>query len=203
MGLRLLGRVSAGVYRLAVRARSKLFSLLVGGAFAKFGKKSVIVLPVRLSGEDRIEVNDRVYIGANCWLQTLPDGQNMSPAISIGSGTSIAGSCVISAVRQVRIGESVLFAKNVYVSDHKHKYSDQHVRIMSQGLDKIGPVLIKEGAWIGQNVVVCPGVTIGRGSVIGANSLVNEDVPDFCIAAGSPVRIIKKISESTGWQRGR
>ncbi|MDR3569103.1 MAG: acyltransferase [Syntrophobacteraceae bacterium] len=196
MGLRLLGRISVGVYRLAVRARSKLFSLMAGGAFSKFGKKSVIVLPIRLHGEGRIEINDRVFIGANCWLQTLPDDQNTSPAISIGSQTSIAGSCVISAVRQVRIGKSVLFARNVYVSDHKHKYSDPNLPIIAQGVDKVFPVVIKEGAWIGQNVIVCPGVTIGRGAVIGANSLVNKDIPDYCLAAGSPVAIIRKISES-------
>ena len=196
MGMRLLGRVSVGVYRLAVRTRSKLFSLLAGGAFSKFGKKSVIVLPIRLHGENRIEINDRVFIGANCWLQTLPDGNNVSPAISIGSGTSIAGSCVISAVRQVRIEDSVLFAKNVYVSDHKHKYTDPDLPVIVQGIDGVGPVLIRKGAWLGQNVVVCPGVTVGRGAVIGANSLVNKDVPDFCLAAGSPVEIIRKIGES-------
>lgn len=198
MRLKLLGKVSVGFYRLTVRFRSKLFSLLAGAAFAKFGTKSVIVLPIRLLGEGRIEVNDGVYIGADCWLQALPDGQNVSPAISIGSGTSIAGSCVISAVRQVRIEKNVLFAKNAYVSDHKHNYSDRNLPVKAQGLDKIGPVLIKEGAWIGQNVIVCPGVTIGRGAVIGANSMVNIDVPDFCIAAGSPARIIRKISEPTG-----
>lgn len=196
MSFRLLGRVSAGLYRFSIKARSKLFSILVGAAFARFGKKSAIVLPIRLSGEDRIEINERVYIGANCWLQTLCDGQSTSPAICIGSGTSIAGSCVISAVRQVRIEEEVLLAKNVYISDHKHKYSDRSLPVISQGLDGIGPVLIRKGAWIGQNVIICPGVTIGKGAVIGANSLVNKDVPDFCLAAGSPARIIRKISDS-------
>jgi acetyltransferase-like isoleucine patch superfamily enzyme len=55
------------------------------------------------------------------------------------------------------------------------------------------PVLIKRGAWLGQNVVVCPGVTIGRGAVVGANSVVNQDLPDHCVAAGAPARVLKLI----------
>jgi acetyltransferase-like isoleucine patch superfamily enzyme len=65
---------------------------------------------------------------------------------------------------------------------------------MHQGVDKIQPVLIKRGAWLGQNVVVCPGVTIGRGSVIGANSVVVKDIPDFSVAVGAPARVVKSIT---------
>jgi acetyltransferase-like isoleucine patch superfamily enzyme len=59
------------------------------------------------------------------------------------------------------------------------------------------PVLIRQGAWLGQNVVVCPGVTIGRGAVIGANSVVNRDIPDFCVAAGAPARVLKSIESGS------
>jgi acetyltransferase-like isoleucine patch superfamily enzyme len=180
-------------YRFFISARSKLFSLLAAGAFAGFGKRTVLMLPLRVSGERRIYVGDRVYVGAGSWLQTLPDGNSEAVAISIGSGTSIAGNCVISAVRQVVLEEDVLFARNVYVSDHIHKYSQPEVPILDQGVDKISPVLIKRGAWLGQNVVVCPGVTIGRGAVVGANSVVNQDIPDYCVAVGAPARVLKLI----------
>ncbi len=103
----------------------------------------------------------------------------------------MAGSCVISAVRGVVIEEDVLFARNVYVSDHIHKYEDRDKPILDQGVDKIAPVLIQRGAWLGQNVVICPGVTIGRGAVVGANSVVNRDVPDYALAVGAPARVIK------------
>jgi acetyltransferase-like isoleucine patch superfamily enzyme len=89
-----------------------------------------------------------------------------------------------------------LIARNVYISDHIHKYSQADLPILAQGLDKIGGVLIKSGAWLGQNVVVCPGVTVGTGAVVGANSVVNQDIPDFCVAAGSPARVVKKIELS-------
>lgn len=149
--------------------------------------------PVRLSGEQRIAVGDHVFIGSGSWLQSLRNGPDYSVAISIGSRTSIAGACVISAIRSVSLEEDVLLARNVYISDHIHKYTQTDMPIISQGLDKISPVLIKRGAWLGQNVVVCPGVTIGKGAVVGANSVVTHDIPDYCVAAGAPARVVKTI----------
>ena len=118
-------------------------------------------------------------------------------AISIGSGTSIAGACVISAARGVVVEENVLLARNVYISDHIHRYAQIGTPILAQGIDKIAPVRIKRGAWLGQNVVVCPGVTIGEGAVIGANSVVTHDIPEFCVAFGAPARVAKTIERSS------
>src|SRR3990172_9145657 len=159
----LLGKGFSTFYKLLVRLRFKLFSLMISGAFARFGRNSVLQCPIRLSGEDRIEIGDRVFIGANSWLHTLRDGENASPALYIGSGTSVTGACIISAVRRVVLEEDVLLARNVYISDHAHRYLDGDQPILAQGVDKIAPVLIRRGAWLGQNVVVRPGVTIGRG----------------------------------------
>jgi acetyltransferase-like isoleucine patch superfamily enzyme len=185
--------VFLAVYRAWIRLRCKIFSLLIAGTFARFGGNSVLMNPLRLDGEERIAVGDRVFIGSGSWLQAIPDGDNKSVAISIGNGTSCAGACVISSVRSVTLEENVLLARNVYISDHMHKYTDTEFPVMSQGLDKIQPVLIKRGAWLGQNVVVCPGVTIGAGTVIGANSVVTTSIPDYSVAAGSPARVLKAI----------
>lgn len=182
------------MFRLFDRVRNKCFSLLISGAFARFGKKSVLCLPLRISGEERIQIGEGVFLGPGCWLQALPDGSNSSSAISIGSGCSVAGYCVISGVREVRLERNVLLARNVYISDHIHRYSDRALPILAQGLDKILPVHIKEGAWLGQNVVICPGVTIGAGAVVGANSVVKSDVPDFSVAVGAPARVVSTRS---------
>ena len=192
-----IGKLFSATYRWTKRIQGKAFSIMMSGSFANFGKKSVIMCPIRIYGEERIQIGDRVFIGSNSWLQTLPDGENKSVAISIGDGTSIAGLCVISAVCRVILEEDVLLARNVYISDHMHRYTDTGSPIKAQGLDKIAPVLIRRGAWIGQNVVICPGVTIGIGAVIGANSIVNEDIQDYCVAAGSPARVVKKIATKT------
>jgi acetyltransferase-like isoleucine patch superfamily enzyme len=180
-------------YRGFIRLSCKCFSLAISGAFAGFGKRTVLMHPVRLFGENRIKIGAHVFLGSGCCLMALDDGDNRSIAISIGSGTSIAGTCVISALRHVCLEENVLLARNVYIADHTHKYSQRDQPILAQGVEKVKPVVIKRGAWLGQNVVVCPGVTIGAGSVIGANSVVNQDIPDFSVAVGSPARIVKNI----------
>jgi acetyltransferase-like isoleucine patch superfamily enzyme len=191
--MELIAKVFLGGYRGWNRIRSKCFSLLISGAFAQFGKQSVLTAPIRLHGEKRIAIGDGVFLGSGCWLQALPDGENETVAISIGNGTSIAGSCVISAVRDVSLEEHVLLARNVYISDHIHEYAKTGLPILTQGVTKIQAVRIKRGAWLGQNVVICPGATVGRGAVIGANSVVNADIPDFSVAVGSPARVVKKI----------
>jgi acetyltransferase-like isoleucine patch superfamily enzyme len=191
--MRPVSRMFLACYRGYIRIISKGFSLLISGGFAGFGKGSILTPPFRLAGEERIEIHERVFVGSGCWLQTMDDAGSRDLAISIGSGTSIAGACVISAVRSVRLEENVLLARNVYISDHIHKYTERDTPILAQGVDKIRPVLIKAGAWLGQNVVVCPGVTIGAGSVIGANSVVTGDIPDRSVAVGSPARVVKSI----------
>jgi acetyltransferase-like isoleucine patch superfamily enzyme len=191
--VRILSTLFLNAYTAAVRLRCKCFSLLVSGAFARFGRRTVLETPLRIGCADRISIGDGVFVGAGSWLQVTPNSQTPAIAISIGSGTSIAGMCVISAVHSVRLEESVLLARNVYISDHIHKYDERDTPILAQGVDKVAPVVIKRGAWLGQNVVVCPGVTIGAGAVIGANSVVNRDIDDRCVAVGAPARVVKVL----------
>jgi acetyltransferase-like isoleucine patch superfamily enzyme len=179
------------LYKFSSRLRERIFSLMIAGGFARFGRKSVIIPPVRLEGERRIEIGSYVYIARGCWIQTLPDPGNPSSALLIGDYTSFAGPCAISAVRSVTLEDHVLLASNIYISDHRHRYESAGVPVKNQGIARIEPVLIKSGAWIGMNAVICPGVTVGKGAVVGANSVVNRDVPDFSIAAGAPARVIK------------
>jgi acetyltransferase-like isoleucine patch superfamily enzyme len=184
------GDAALWLYRSWQRGSAKAFSLLSAGAFAHFGKQSVIERPVRLKGERRIAIGDGVYVGAGSWLQVLP-GHGSAVAIDIGDGTSIAGSCVLSAVSSVRLGKRVLLARNVYIADHGHAYSDTSRAVLDQGVEAVAPVEIGDGAWLGQNVVVCPGVRIGRGAVVGANAVVRSDVPDHSVAVGVPARVVR------------
>ena len=189
-----MGRFSLGSYRLAHRAWGKGFSLLAGGAFAEFGPRSVIQPPVRLAGEARIAVGSDVWIGPGSWLQSLSETDGI--ALSIGDGTSISGNVVISAARSVRLGKKVLLARGVYISDHIHNYGDTTKAVLDQGIGRVEPVEIGDGAWLGENVVVCPGVSIGCGAVIGANAVVTADVPDHSLAVGAPARVVRSFHPS-------
>ena len=188
---RKLGRSYLAGHRLWGRARAKMFSLGAGPAFAAFGPRSVIQPPVRLSGEEWIALGERVFIGPGSWLQVL--GRPDTVAIEIGDGTSIVGDCVLSAARSIRLGKRVLFARNVYVADHMHRYDDMNHAVLDQGITRIGPVEICDGAWLGQNVVIGPNVRVGIGSVVGANSVVLSDVPDFSVAVGAPARVVRSF----------
>lgn len=184
-----LGRAFIAGYRGLTRVYRKGFSVLVSGSFADFGANSVLAPPIRIEGEERIAVGSGVFVGPGCWLHVEGDRQEV--AIEIGDGSSIGAYSSISAVRSVRIGKRVLTARNIYVSDHSHDFAELEVAVRDQGLTKIEPVEISDGAWLGENVVVLPGVRIGKGAVIGANSVVTTDVPDGGIAVGAPARVIR------------
>ncbi len=185
---RTLGRVAVQLYRMGVRARAKAFTALSAGAFESFGEGSTLQLPLRLQGEERIAVGSGVFVGAGAWLQTLGDGR-----LEIGDGCSFAGNDVLSAAASIRIGPRVLFARNVYIADHRHAFADGERAVLDQSIEQLAPVEVGEGAWLGQNVVVGPGVRIGRGAVVGANAVVLTDVPDRAVAVGAPARVVREL----------
>jgi acetyltransferase-like isoleucine patch superfamily enzyme len=185
-----IGRRFLASQRVARRARAKAFSVLAGGAFAAFGRDSVIEPPVRIDGPERIAIGNGVFVGRDSWLHVE---QGPGPvALQVGDGTSIVGHCVLSAARSVRLGRRVLVARGVYVSDHSHAFADRTRAVLDQGIDRVAAVTIGDGAWLGENVVVCPGVSIGAGAVIGANSVVTRDVPPHAVAVGAPARVVTR-----------
>jgi acetyltransferase-like isoleucine patch superfamily enzyme len=190
---RLIGRRFLGLVWLLRRVRRRSFSWLAGGGFASFGAGSVLETPVRIYGEARISIGRDVFVGPDCWFQTLDEGGS-EVALVLGDGVNIAGSCVISAVADVRLGRKVLLARNVYISDHIHAYDDTETAVLDQGVARVEPVEIGDGAWLGQNVVICPGVRVGRGAVVGANAVVLDDIPDFCLAVGAPARVVREFA---------
>ncbi|EME5357385.1 hypothetical protein N0603_26015 [Pseudomonas aeruginosa] len=125
---------------------------------------------------------------------------NSTRRVSIGMGTTLQRNVTING--EVSIGAECLFAPNVFISSTSHVYDyhpmlsirEQERRISREEfLQRYNkPILIGDDVWLGANVVLMPGVTIGSHVVVGANSVVNIDIPSGVIAAGVPVRIIKK-----------
>lgn len=176
----------------AQRARDFAFSKLAASGFARFGKNSRILLPTRLSGTEHMSIGDRVLIGAQSWL-IVPEQHSPGPNLILHDRVRM-NQTSISAVSHVEIEEAVAMARGCYISDHSHGFSDLDLPVRDQPIDRVAPVVIRRGAWLGQNVVVLPGVTIGRGAVIGANSVVRDDVPDHTVAAGVPARVIRELA---------
>jgi len=115
-------------------------------------------------------------------------------SISIGDNTRVHGSCIHSC-ENIEIGKNCLIAANCQIIDsngHDISYPDVANRINTKGYTK--PVYIEDNVWLGTNVVVLPGVRIGAGSIISANSVVHKDIPPMVIAGGNPVKIIKELN---------
>ncbi|MDQ1486409.1 MAG: hypothetical protein QOJ62_2102 [Actinomycetota bacterium] len=188
----------ADAYRWWQRIGDKTRSVGISRSFASWGRNSLIQFPLRLSGEERIAIGSGVFIGAGSWLQVIDPASASAPAIVVGDGTRVSGGCVLSAVASIEIGDNVLIARNVYIADHSHAYLDPDLPIRLQGLTNIAPVTIGDGAWLGQNVVVNPGVRIGRNAVVGANSVVTTSIPDYSLAVGAPARVVRTWASPPG-----
>lgn len=174
--------------------------------FANEPKNLRIELPRRISNPSHMRFGDNVNIGPGSLLvaQTFyptpimqnPDNpmpmQSFEPRVIIGNRVTATGSLTIDAMQRVEIGDDVMFASNVIVMDGLHGFHTANEPYKYQPMWRIAPVRIGHGCWIAQNVVIMPGVTIGEFSIIGANSIVTQDIPARCIAFGNPARVMKR-----------
>jgi acetyltransferase-like isoleucine patch superfamily enzyme len=138
--------------------------------------------------EGRLEIGPHAYFEPGVWI-TSDAGR-----ISIGGGSLINLNVMIAAVDAVTIGEHCMVANGCVITDGNHRFDDPEKPVPWQGFTSKGPVSIGDNVWLGANVVVTSGVTIGRRCVIGANSVVTTDIPQFSIAAGAPARVLKQVT---------
>jgi maltose O-acetyltransferase len=128
--------------------------------------------------------------GANLWLQP-PFYCDYGTNIDTGDNVFFNFNCVILDVMPVKVGSRTLFGPNVHIYTATHPMDS---RERARGLEFGKPVTIGEDAWIGGSAVICPGVTIGDRSVIGAGSVVTKDIPPDVFAAGNPCRVIRRLT---------
>ncbi|MBG0781327.1 MAG: acyltransferase [Bacteroidales bacterium] len=138
-------------------------------------------------------------MGANSTIEDFATVNNGVGPVVIGDRTRIGLGCVL--IGPVTVGNDVMFAQNVVVSGLNHGYQDINTPPSLQPVET-KPISIGDEVWIGANVVITAGVTIGKHAVVAAGSVVTKDVPDFSIAAGNPARILKQYnSETMQWER--
>lgn len=189
-------------FKCVIIMRSEI-GFFVKRKFFHFGNNSTINKPyLQLSGLKNISIGDNATILNNCRLSVY--GNSDKANIIIGSNCYIGFgfSALCSAKANIRIGDSVLFASNVIVTNENHGINPEiETPYMDQELTA-KDVSIGDGSWIGEKVVILPGIKIGKKCIVGAGSVVTKSIPDFSMAVGNPAKIIKKYSfESHKWEK--
>ncbi|SOD73358.1 acetyltransferase-like isoleucine patch superfamily enzyme [Jatrophihabitans sp. GAS493] len=136
------------------------------------------------SGFARLTLGRWIHIGAHTAIRAHEGTMTIGDKCVFGRGDSL--NCYLD----VELGDSVLIADDVYISDFDHKFTDLTVPIKDQGIAK-SRVRIETDVWLATKVTVARGVVIGTGSVVGANAVVSRDLPPFSVAVGAPARVIR------------
>lgn len=168
--------------------------------FGSFGHNSLIAYKAnKLKGLEYINIGCNTQISKGVLLTAWKEynGEDTgNPEIIIGDNCTIRDFCHITAINSIRIGSNLLTGTNVLITDNSHGANSREEMNLNPSLRKPyskGPVVIGDNVWLGNNVCVMPGVSIGDGAVVGANSIVTHDVPSYSIAAGIPAKEIKQI----------
>jgi len=157
--------------------------------------------PTTIFNEQYISIGHDTLIGPDVALSAgmVPGQKCISDVVvKIGDRCLIGRGSGIVGHFSVEIGNDVWTGHHVYITDQNHGYEDV-TKPISQQTQPERAVFIGDGSWLGYGTVVLPGVTIGKHVVIGANSVVTHDIPDFSVAVGSPARVIRRYDEIIGW----
>jgi carbonic anhydrase/acetyltransferase-like protein (isoleucine patch superfamily) len=176
-----------------------------GREFRRFGRGSIMAFPAgSVFGEAGIEIGADTLIGQQVSMSagTLP-GQDLFglTVLAIGDRCVIGRGSHIVAHQSVTVGDDVWTGPYVYITDQNHGYEDPDTPIGSQ-FPVNRPVSIGAGSWIGAGAIILPGARIGRNVVVAAGSVVRGTVPDRCVVAGVPARIVREHTRA-GWQPPR
>lgn len=163
-----------------------------------------IICPrIQIIGGKYITIGKQVMIHKNSTIYALDkykhDTSSFKPSIIIGDNCDIGEGAFFSAINKIVLHNGVLLGRNVTIVDNSHGnnlLSQNEIAPNKRPLFSKGPIVIEENVWIGEKAIILPDVTIGRGSIIGANSVVTKNIPSYCIAAGNPARVIKFISNN-------
>jgi carbonic anhydrase/acetyltransferase-like protein (isoleucine patch superfamily) len=198
-------RLVHGLWRWAERAGTTTADTPDGREFASFGPETKIGFPAgALYGQRWIAIGGGTMIAAHVSLSAgMVPGHDLGdwpPVLRIGDRCVIGRGSHIVAHYSIVIGDDVFTGPNVYITDQNHGYADPDVPIGRQWPSNTA-VSIGAGSWLGAGVIVLPGACIGRNVVVAAGSVVRGQVPDRCVIAGVPAKVVREYVTGNGWSR--
>lgn len=175
------------------RVQVRLWTWFYRPFFGSVGRGARVERVSLLTNPDRIFLGKKVAICHSARIEAFMNHREYKydPSIHIGDGTSIQPYLHLAAATTLVIGRDVLMGSHVFITDHDHSFDDIDKHVGKQPL-AVAPVKIEDSVWLGENVVVLKGVTIGHHAVIGANSVVTHDIPPYAVAVGTPARVVRQ-----------
>jgi acetyltransferase-like isoleucine patch superfamily enzyme len=176
-----------GCWRLIKNLKNRLI-------FGHYGHDVYIQPGVRIVRPKYIFIGDHVTIGKDTDIYVHPSlpTTRREYIIWIGNHVHIGSHNILGARKGIVLEDHVLIGPHTMIGDHSHHYENIDIPIKLQAATEGGTVRIERESWIGANVFILPNVTIGRHSVVGANSVVNQNIPPYSVAVGAPARVIKQ-----------
>lgn len=188
-------------YVYGFRGIIKLFLYTIH-TFVFFRSSRLIRYPISVRGKKFISFGKNLTTGIGCRIEAFPFFK-MENIIHFGKNIEINDYVHIAGIEKVSIGDNVLIASKVYISDIQHgTYSGDQIQDNPNSIPKdrilsSKPVIIEDNVWIGENVSIMAGVKIGKGSIIGANSVVTKNIAEQSIAVGVPAIVVKQFNKVT------
>ena len=175
----------------------RIASITLQKSFGESGSISA-KFPLFISGLQNAKVGEGFRAEKNLRIEifTFHRNQLFNPTVKIGKNVSVNENFHLGCINSIEIGDNVLIASNVYISDHAHggcHKADLFFSPSDRPLITKGSVKIGNNVWIGEGVSILPGVTIGENSIIGANSVVTKCIPKNVVAAGVPAKVLSVI----------
>lgn len=164
----------------------------------KIGTNCRVYSPQSIKGCKYMSIGNNFKLGESSIIEAWDQHNNekFSPRISIGNDVSFGRYSHIGSINSITIGNGVLTGANVLIIDHAHGQSTQEDLLLPPNKRKLysaGPIRIGDNVWLGDRVIVLPGVTIGKNAIIGAGAVVTCDIPDNSVACGVPAKVVKQI----------
>lgn len=181
------------------RARDCIYTGFLSKSLYGIGRGSVIAYKIKHHELNNILIGSSTMIESNVeltsWLSKYGNNTD-GPNIIIGNNCYIRRNSHITAVNKIVIGNNLLTGPDVLITDNSHgRLCEEQIGVppIRRPIYSKGPVIIGDNVWLGEKSSIMPGVKIGNGVVVAANAVVTHDIPDNCVVAGVPAKIIKQV----------